>query len=77
MSKEIGSDSIRLPGPSDSISVKMSAMSVTATRELHDPLTITSKWNEETLSGDFVVDGKVLPAWRISQKVLGDYFFSA
>ena len=62
-------------GSPDTVSVKMSAIHITVTRHLHDALTITPKWNEETLLCDLLVTGNPLTVWRISQKVLGDYFF--
>ena len=58
-----------------SITVKKSSTCISATRNLHDPLTITPKWNEDTLSCDLLVSGKTLPIWAISQKILGDFFF--
>ena len=62
-------------GSADSISVKKSSTCISATRSLHDPLTISPKWNEDTLSCDLLVAGKLLPIWAISQRILGDFFF--
>ena len=59
----------------DSISVKKSSTYIVAARNLHDPLKITPKWNEDTLSCDLLITGKPLPIWAISQRILGDFFF--
>ena len=62
-------------GSKDRIIVQMTSVFITAKRTDHDPLTITSRWNEETLTCDLRVGGVPLSTWQISQKILGEFFF--
>ena len=59
----------------DVILVQKAGASIKVTRDRGSLLTITPRWNEETLACDLLVGGKPLSVSQISQKVLGDYLF--
>ena len=67
-------DMIRI-NTNDSIFIQMTNILITAERSgVHAPLTITPKWNEESLTCDLVINGAVLSMSQISQKILGEFF---
>ena len=59
----------------DFVLVEKTSTHITAKRTGHDSLTITPRWNEETLLCDLLVGGRPLSVWQISQRILGDFFF--
>ena len=59
----------------DGILVQKASASIKVTRDRGDFLTITPRWNEETLACDLLVGGKLFSVWQISQKILGEFFF--
>ena len=65
----------RMRAGQDGILVQKAGASIKVTRDRGSLLTITPRWNEETLACDLLVGGKPLSVSQISQKVLGDYLF--
>ena len=65
----------RMRAGQDGILVQKAGASIKVTRDRGSLLTITPRWNEETLTCDLLVGGKPISIWQISQKVLGDYLF--
>ena len=59
----------------DFILVRCTPSAIVACRKGGDPITITSQWNEETLTCDLRVGNEVCSYWRISQKIRGEFFF--
>ena len=62
---------------SDVLVIKPNGDSILACRngQLHNE--IEPQWNAETQMCDFAVDGKIYPAWRISEMVLSDFPFES
>ena len=44
-------------------------------RQHCEPIAVTHKWNEETLSCDYLINGSTCPLWKVSQKILLDFLF--
>ena len=64
---------IRMDG--DSVLVKQTSTCIRASRSGQEVLTITPRWNEDSLTCDLMVMGKPLSVGQISQRLLGNFFF--
>ena len=65
----------RMKAGQDGILVQKAGASIKVTRDRVSLLTITPRWNEETLTCDLLVEGEPVSIWQISQKILGNFFF--
>lgn len=65
----------RMRAGQDGILVQKAGASIKVTRDRGDLLTITPRWNEETLVCDLLVGGRPLSVSQISQRVLGNFLF--
>ena len=62
----------------DVIRVQKEAACIWATRESYWSIEICHQWNEETLTKcDLMIDGKSYTPSKISQRILGEFFFGA
>ena len=65
----------RMRAGQDGILVQKAGASIKVTRDRGDLLTITPRWNEETLVCDLLIGGRPLSVSQISQRVLGNFLF--
>ena len=65
----------RVSHENDFILVQKSHTGITAERAGDASFTITPRWNDETLTCDLLVGGKSHSIQKISQKILGEFFF--
>ena len=65
------------PDESAYIEVRLAEDVIVATYGRENRIEVITRWNEVTLTCDFLIDDEVLPLSRISQKILGDFLFDA
>ena len=63
------------PDESAYIEVRLAEGVIVATCGRENRIEVITRWNEVTLTCDFLIDGEVLSLSRISQKILGDFLF--
>ena len=44
-------------------------------RQHCEPIAVTHKWNNETLTCDYLINGSTSPLWKVSQEILLDFLF--
>lgn len=59
----------------DVINIRCDDSAITACRAGKMHIEIVPEWNAEKQACDLKIDGQVVPVWRVSETIIGDFLF--